>query len=53
MISWTLAHAEWVALTLNVTICLACIARGDLPKTVYWAGAALVVGGVIMMKGVG
>ena len=51
MIDWLLSHAENVALVVNITIFLACMARHDYIRAIYWLGATLVVIGLLGMKG--
>ena len=51
MINWLLSHAENVALAVNIAIFLACMARHDYVRAVYWLGAVLVVTGLLGMKG--
>ena len=50
-INWLLAHAEMLALAVNITICLACLIREDYIRAIYWLGATLVVIGLLGMKG--
>lgn len=51
MINWLLGHAELVALTVNITMFLAFLLRGDMAKATYWGGTVLVVLGLLKMRG--
>ena len=50
MLENILGQAEFIALTVNVLMFLAFLAKADWPKAIYWGGTVLVVGGVILMK---
>ena len=47
MINLLIDKSEYLALTLNIAITLACLFRGDWAKAVYWLGATIVVIGVL------
>ena len=49
MVDSILAHAEYLALGVNVLLTAAFIVRGDWAHATYWFGTIILVIGVIMI----